>query len=129
MKYWQGVNFGDWRFLDKIANIESTNKNYITENMCHFLHQVATVKLWCRSIKEKHQTKSFLTIKAGFIIRVPSSTRVQLYTLLQAELARNSTINTSTYSVKERMDAGKYFTEVVWLPYLLHHLGNTCALK
>ena len=21
MKYWQGVNFGDWRLLDKIANI------------------------------------------------------------------------------------------------------------
>ena len=21
MKYWRGVNFGDWRFLDKIANI------------------------------------------------------------------------------------------------------------
>ena len=21
MKYWRGVNFGGWRFLDKIANI------------------------------------------------------------------------------------------------------------
>ena len=21
MKYWQGVNFGDWRLLDKITNI------------------------------------------------------------------------------------------------------------
>ena len=37
MKYWRGVNFGDWQFLDKIANMSSTNNNYIIESMCHFL--------------------------------------------------------------------------------------------
>ena len=37
VKYRQGVNFGDWRFLDKIANILSTNNNYIIESICDFL--------------------------------------------------------------------------------------------
>ena len=31
MKYWHGINFGDWQFLDRIVNIQSTN-NIPTHN-------------------------------------------------------------------------------------------------
>ena len=33
------------------------------------------------------------------------------------------------YSAKEKVDIGKYFSEVLWPPYLLRHLGNTRTLK
>ena len=32
------------------------------------------------------------------------------------------------YSAKERVDKGKYFTEVIWFPYVLCHLGNTSII-
>ena len=43
MKYWRGVNFGNWQLLDKIANILSTNNNYVIKLTCHFL--ITTGKL------------------------------------------------------------------------------------
>ena len=33
------------------------------------------------------------------------------------------------YSAKERADIGKYSAEMLWVPYPLHHVCNTCTLK
>ena len=47
MKYWQGVNFGDWRFLDKWPTFNPP----IIVHMCHFLpHHVINAKWHCCSI-------------------------------------------------------------------------------
>ena len=50
--------------------------------------------------------------------------------ILQAELARNSTVSTSVNSAKESADIGKYSTEVLRLHiYHWRHLDNIRTLK
>ena len=47
MKYWQGVNFGDWRLLDKTPTFNPIIiiiTCIIHDCMCHPLHQVTIAK-------------------------------------------------------------------------------------
>ena len=89
---------------------------------------------------ENQQTESCLTMKAGFIIREPAQQELEQLASyineklwetksLQTELARNGIDCQYKYSAKERVDIGKDFTKVLWLPYLLCQLGNTRTLK
>ena len=72
------------------------------------------------------QIKSFLTIKADFIIRVSVSTSERPYMkTVRDEVTTLSGIGKKWYhqytmsSATERADIGKYSAEMLWLPYCI----------